>query len=183
MKRFLRCALLALMLPMLLCGCTDDTVPEPIEEDGGEKAFTNPDAPKVIESEEIISFSCVFSTIALIEEDPSFPNGVYHTEAKLEDGVVTCRYKFHSRDGDSADHTFETDPAFLQKLQQIVKEYDFAAYNGEYHSVSGLPDMYGFSLDILYASGECISAYDNQDNYLSMSAMNALYSLFHDKIS
>ena len=180
MKRLFRCALLMLMLPVFLCGCTEK--PEPIEEDGGVTNHTDYDAPKVIEAEEITSFSCEFSTEALVDGETIFPNGNYRLEATLENGAVTCLYDFRTRDGESEKLTFEADPEFLINLQQIVKEYDFAAYNGEYHSVSGLPDMYGFSLDIGYASGESVSAYDNQDNYLSLDAMNALYSLFHNKI-
>ena len=57
--------------------------------------------------------------------------------------------------------------------------YEFAQHNGYSHKISGLPDMYGATLDIKYASGESIYAYDNQDCFIPFEAMKELVELFN----
>ena len=71
---------------------------------------------------------------------------------------------------------------FLAKLQEIAAAYNFAQHNGYYHKVSGLPDMYGERLDIIYASGEQICAYDNQSRFLPYEAAEELILLFSASI-
>ena len=66
----------------------------------------------------------------------------------------------------------------MARLQEIVSAYDFAQYNGYYHSVSGLPDMYGETLDVVYASGERLHVYDNQSGFLPYEAIIELVMLF-----
>ena len=66
----------------------------------------------------------------------------------------------------------------MMRLWKIVSKYDFAQHNGYVSKVSGLPHMYGAKLDIRYASGESIYAYDNQDCFIPLEAMRELVELF-----
>lgn len=170
-----------ILLVILMVGCSnrravDDTVPE-IEEDGYTTTQTDDSAPKTIESTEIVSFWCCFSTLAY-DEPGDLDNSVYELNATLKDGIVTCRY---SSSSDGTDISFDADASLMQKLQEIVAEYDLAQLNGIYSETKGLPDMYGTDLTVDYASGECISAYSNDENLLSLDAMNALKTLFYEE--
>lgn len=66
----------------------------------------------------------------------------------------------------------------MVRLQSIVAAHNFARHNGYYHNVSGLPAMYGESIDIVYDSGERIYARDNQSGFLPLEAEKALVMLF-----
>ncbi|MBR3910245.1 MAG: hypothetical protein IKJ54_02990 [Anaerotignum sp.] len=63
--------LLLLLLAVVLCiGCSPKEITEePMEEDGVVRDNSDPDAPKVIESDFIISFQCEFSALDRMEED------------------------------------------------------------------------------------------------------------------
>ncbi len=147
------------------------------DEDGGVSKRINRDAPKSIVSENIIRFECTFSTVA-IAEDISIEHGVYTLCAILRDGAVRGEYKMRTRSGEGGQRLFRSSHVFLRKLQEIVSKYDFAAFNGREYSVSGLPDMYGAKISIVYASGEQIYASDNQSNFLTIEAMVELVNLF-----
>ncbi len=134
------------------------------------------DARRKIESNELIKFHCVFSLLALAE--PSLlGNRVYRLDAVLEKGVVKCCVDWHC-EGDGEKTNFEAEPLFMNKLQEIVARYDLAKYNGYTRTVSGLPDMYGSKLDIIYESGEYIYAHDNEDCFLPMEMMEESVELF-----
>lgn len=145
-----------------------------IEEDGGTTNRTDPNAPKVIESTEITSFTCIFSTLDLAEET-ELGNCKYMLEASVKDKIVIGKY---TRYGETEDRNFETDSYFMIELQKIVAKYNFAKHNGLSVTVHGLPDMYGAELHIMYASGETIYASDNQSCFLSFEAMEDLVNLF-----
>ena len=137
------------------------------------------DSPKVIESTDIISFNCELSFIATVfDEENELEGKVYKMSAALEDGTVKAKIDWHDRSGNGDKSEFEADVSFISKLQEIVSKYNLAQHNGYSHRVSGLPNMYGAKLDIKYASGESIYAYDNQDCFISLDAMNELVELF-----
>lgn len=138
------------------------------------------DSPKVITSTEITSFECVFSLIAHHDEI-ELEHGVYSLNAAFSEGVVKGNVDLRVRGGKSDSRSFETEPSFMIKLQEIVAKYDFARYNGCTHTVSGLPDMYGMKLNICYASGEYIYTHDNQNNNLPLEAMYELNALFAEQ--
>ena len=174
--------LLLLLLAVVLCiGCSPKEITEePVEEDGGVRDNSDPDAPKVIESDFIISFQCEFSALDRMEEDTYLSGKNYRLEARLKDGAVKGHYYPYGTHDE--DILFAADHSFLYKLQEVVSEYDLAQYNGMDISVSGLPEMYGASLQIVYASGERISASDNQDCFLPLAAMEELESLFRQQL-
>jgi len=133
------------------------------------------DAPKVIESTEINTFECIISLLS--QWDPGeLKRRVYTFSAELKDEKVFCSCKWRGDGSDS--FSFESDISFLKSLQNIVSEYDFAQYNGFYHSVSGLPNMYGDRISIVYESGEEIYASDNQSGFLPNDAAFDLVKLF-----
>ena len=147
------------------------------DEDGGVQKRIDKNAPKSIVSENIITFECVFSTVALADEIP-MEYGVYTLSARLRDGAVRGEYKMRTRHGAGEQFLFRKSHSFMRKLQHVVKTYDFAKYNGIEYSVSGLPDMYGARMHVVYASGESIYASDNQNNFLPVEAMQCLLEVF-----
>ena len=145
--------------------------------DGGVVKRYWADAPKVIESQEIVSFHCEISLIAACDVD-EIGHRVYKLDAAVKDGEVLAKYDWRDRGGESDKAEYKADAEFMVRLQEIVTTYDFAKHNGYYHTVSGLPDMYGESLDIVYASGELIYVHDNQNGFLPYEAEKALVFLF-----
>jgi len=140
---------------------------------------TDPNAAKIISSTEILSFDCSFSTSNLPESE-SLHRGYYSFTAAVADGMVEGSYYCAANAQGSPERaSFKADTSFMKELQSIVAEYDLAKYNGLSYSVSGLPSRLGVSLTITYASGEQISARNNQTNLLAMSEMTALEELFY----
>ena len=158
------------VLGLLFAGCSRNT--EDI--DGGQTHYIVEDAPKVIESTEIVTFSCEFSTTHMPLNESAVAGRYYTLYAGENSGRFQARAGGHVY----AERSFTPDDAFFEQLQQIVSEYDFAQHNGEYYTVAGLPSDLGASLDILYASGESISTSDNQSTFLPLEAMEALVTLF-----
>ncbi|MBQ6893018.1 MAG: hypothetical protein IJN48_02325 [Clostridia bacterium] len=149
-------------------------------EDGGIQKRLDRNAPKSIVSENIIAFDCVFSTVALAD-DISIEHGIYTLSARLKDGAVRGEYKMRTRLGSGEQFLFRDSHRFMRTLQDTVRTYDFAKFNGEEYYVSGLPDMYGAKIHVIYASGERIDASDNQSNFLPIEAMAELVKLFLSK--
>lgn len=176
MKQLLVFVLVLTMLFLPGCARNSDEVSESeMVQDGYTDVMNDLNAPKTVDSEEIVFFQCCFSTLSLVEcED--LGNSVYTMKAELSGEVVNCQY--HSST-DNIDVSYETDASFMEKIQSVVSEYDLAQYNGICTETKGLPDMYGAELKIVYDSGESISAYNNDDNYLSIITMNALKDMFY----
>ena len=145
--------------------------------DGGVVKRHWADAPKVIESTEITEFHGEISLFASYETD-GLGHRVYRLGAVVRDGEVLVTYDWHDRQGKSDKAEYKADTDFMSRLQEIVAAHDFAQYNGYYHTVSGLPDMYGETLHIIYASGERIDVHDNQSGFLPLQAERALIMLF-----
>lgn len=162
-----------MFLALTGCGKTPDP---PVEEDGGKNHYTDTEAPKVIESAQIVSFSCTFSTMDIAEEDSPIAGKIFTLTFEGGKGGYAVR----SRESVYLDRSFSADPAFFEALQQIVSKYDLAQYNGTFCSVAGLPPDYGADLTILYASGERIHAFDNESCFLPIQAMEELADLFEE---
>ena len=149
-----------------------------IKEDGGVKDYTNNNAAKKICDNKIVAFKCEFSAIAFMEDDTKLAGNVYELEAKVMDNRVVGSYIKYDRISSDKRCSIITDVAFMDRLQDVIVKYDIAQYNGTYHSASALPYKYGAELNIMYSSGESISAFDNQDNFLPIAAMEELEELF-----
>ena len=142
--------------------------------DGGAVDNSDPNAPKTIESKQLISFDCRFSTVDAAEPG-ALGNHIYALQARLENGAVKGTYRILDT---GEERPFRESHRFLEELRGLVSLYDLAQYNGRSYSVAGLPEDYGASLEVRYASGEHIYAADNQDNFLPWGAMNELIKLF-----
>lgn len=165
-----------LFIIMLFSGCktqnTDDIDGGVVHND------TDPDAPKTIESNEMVSFECEISFYGITEDDSDYYGRNYNLSAIENEGVVSCKIDWRGRDGEGNGRSYTTDKSFLEALRTIVIMYDIAGFNGHSHSVSGLPDMYGIRLDIRYSSGERIYIYNNQDHVIPLEAAESIVTLF-----
>lgn len=142
---------------------------------GGVTHYVDTKAPKTINSTQIISFHCEFSTTNLaINSSPAA--GRYHTLRAAQDN---CSYEARVSSTIYNEKTFTPDAAFFDALQQIVSQYDFAQYNGQFYTVSGLPPNLGAKLEIQYDSGECIHSSNNQSCFIPLEAMEELVTLFN----
>ena len=178
---------IALAVVLLAAGCAGHDRPAPQNSneprtpaepdgpvDGGATDRSDPDAPKTIESKQIIAFDCRFSTMDAAEPG-ALGNHIYALQAKLENGAVKGTYQVVDTGEERA---FRAGHTFLNEVQGLAEAYDLAQYNGHDYTVAGLPGEYGARLEVRYASRESIVAYDNQDNFLSWGAMNELLKLF-----
>ena len=145
--------------------------------DGGVVKRHWDDMPKVIESTEIVEFHCTISLLAAADTE-EMGHRVYKLDAVLKDEEVQVKYDWYERQGKSDKAEYRADADFMVRLQEIVAYHDFAQHNGYSHTVSGLPDMYGERIDIVYASGECIYVHDNQSGFLGREAQKKLIALF-----
>lgn len=146
--------------------------------DGGVRHWVNTDAPKVIQSGEIAEFFCQFSTTDRCLTDTPIAGGIFTLRAGKEQGHL----QIHGRQEIAGEWHFRPKESFFRQLQEIVSRYDFAQYNGQFYTVSGLPPGYGMKLEIRYASGESIRASNNQSTFLPLEAMQDLAALFENQI-
>lgn len=176
--------LLLLTAAMLLTSCAKNKkdIEVEMEEDGYREDSTNSDAPKTITSTEITFFDCNFSTAPYEEGDTELEYDSYRFSAVLKDNMVLGSFRATSQYGDGVQEEFEADITFMEDLQKIVSKHNLAENNGLYVEVKGLPDMYGADLRVDYASGESISAYDNESSFLSIAAMEAIEELFRGQL-
>ncbi len=152
---------------------------EDVEIDGGVTERVDTKAPKHINSKTIIMFSAEMSTVADVEDE--YCGYVYNLNAVLENGTVKGNYKSRDRFGYAFEQSFSESAEFMNSLYLIVNEYEFSRYNGRNSFVAGLPDNYGFSVDISFASGERIYASDNQSNLIPRDAVIKLVDLFESR--
>jgi len=166
-------AVLAAAVLLAACASKGGTT---VAEDGGTTDSTDPGAPKTIQSTEIKRFSCSFSTGGILEEELLFESGSYELKAVAKP-AVSGRWSY-TNNGESQKADFTADPTFMQDLQKIVTKYNLAQHNGYSQNTAGLPEGYGAEIDILYASGETITAYDNSECFLSTDCMAEMLALF-----
>ena len=144
--------------------------------DGGTRISNDTDAPKEISSRELVSFSCRFSFLSLTD----FPlkQGVhFFTAGRDDDGKgCTAAYNCSTAPGEGQSRVCKAE--FLGSIDALLRKYNVAQHNGRYYKVSGLPNFYGASVDAVYASGETIYCYNNQDPFLPIGLIQELYSLF-----
>ncbi|MBQ4068342.1 MAG: hypothetical protein IJC76_03745 [Lachnospiraceae bacterium] len=151
-----------------------------MEEDGGVEKKVVINAPKHIQSTLIIRFSVEMSTVAAAKEN-EYCGYVYNLKAALENGAVKGSYKCRDRYGSVFEQRFRESVKFMSDLNRIVTEYDLAKYNGESCLVAGLPDNYGASVNITFASGEHLYASNNQSNFIPDNAVKEMVELFESR--
>ena len=152
-------------------------------EDGGVCQRYDSNAPKKINSTKIKTFKCEVSLFTLAEEDTKLSGKVFMMSAeRAEDGDVLVLCEAYDRYSERFKLKYTAGREFMEKLSKIVAERDLASYNGNYYSVSGLPDNYGYSLSVLYESGEQFSASDNSSMTLPIEAVEELVEFFFWKM-
>lgn len=145
---------------------------------GGTDATLDTKAPKSIDSDEMVLFNV---TSALHPTDTDAGKGGAKAEpisfisafaAKTAKGVFvfleTSRYRGGRNGSDKAWALVKDD--FFPELVRIVREHDLAKDNGFHSQTHGLPENFGGSADIRYASGETISFSNNQRPVISFEA-------------
>ena len=133
-----------------------DTAPE---ECGGRSNYSDSNAPKKIESKEIVSCNIEFPG------NEKNSREYYSLEMEKRDGWVL--YKLNRKD-------YEAPLSSLDELQKIIDRFDMAKKNGDRHETHGIPEGLGYKLYVKYASGEYISAYDNAGNGFTKEELDAL---------
>lgn len=142
---------------------------------GGTTDSTDPNAPKTVASDEITDFLCEVSLLSVdLRENPVLLMPKYGFSARKEGDGVQCTRRMVDQE-----ETFTPSDSFLAELQEIISRYDLAQFNGVSRKTHGLPDNFGAELRVTYASGESIYAYNNQNMFLPLSAVEELARLFY----
>jgi len=154
MKRFLK-KLAAAGMALLMAGCGRTADPEIIC--GGTTKNNDPDAPKVIESTEIVGFSVAFF---LAERWTEEEDHRFDFQIKPDENGVLTAYEQYSGIRCPADETL------LNALQEVISQNNLAAMNGIYEVTAGLPPEYNARrLEVEYASGEKLYYTVDNDPY------------------
>jgi len=148
------------------------------EVDGGTRIRIDKDAPKEINSRELIRFSCRFSSVSISDEDTRLKRGVYYFGASASEDGVSCTVGCNNTQVLRENRVETRSLEIMAELEALLREYDVAQYNGKYYKVSGLPDFYGAKVDAEYASGETLYCYNNQDPFLPIAFVEALCKIF-----
>ncbi|MBO4330669.1 MAG: rhodanese-like domain-containing protein [Oscillospiraceae bacterium] len=147
---------------------------------GGSEDRGDPSAARTVVSDEISSFECSVSLLSCPDEARSVLTAPRYEFSAVRVGEI-AECSFRAFPGEAV--SFTRDTGFLDELQRIVRENDLASFNGLGRFTYGLPDDFGVSLRIDYASGEKIAASDNSVMFLPLPAAEALVSLFSDASS
>jgi len=148
---------------------------------GGVTESIDKEAPRVIQSEDIVWFSveCGFMSVA----GPHRYACVYGSAVKCDTGAVAAVSAevdpYDKPEGEGAVVSGE----IFRELQRLVKEYDLARNNGLSHRVAGLPPMLGGRVDVRYASGEYIHIDNNQSPVISPEAGEAIVDVLRKAIA
>ena len=154
MKRILK-KLAAAGMALLMTGCGKTADEEIIC--GGNTKNNDPEAPKVIESTEIVGFSLA---VFLAERCTAEEDHRFDFQIKTDENGVLTAYEHHSGIRCPADETL------LDALQEVISQNNLAAMNGIYDVTAGLPPEYKpRRLDVEYASGETLYYTVDNDPY------------------
>lgn len=142
---------------------------------GGATDHYDSTAPQEIQSTEVVYFSISTSLTTLVGQGRY--SQFYAYASKLECGNLIVLNAYRTRGEADSFCTVITDDIFPQ-LDAIVRKYNLASRNGSHHSVSGLPQNFGGSIDIKYASGEFIDKSNNQSPMFSGDCADETADLF-----
>ncbi|MBR2930541.1 MAG: hypothetical protein IKC32_04860 [Clostridia bacterium] len=146
-------------------------------EDGGVRIRNDCDMPKEILSDVLISFSCKFSTVSLIDEAEGLERGFFSFSAKRTESGVCYSCSLRGRDNvEKSEELFTF--TMLEELNRLIKEHNVASFNGRSYKVSGLPEFFGAKVEAEYDSGEQIYCYNNQDMFLPIGFICGVCRLF-----
>ena len=153
---------------------------------GGTDATLDRKAPKTIVSKEITSFSVEsalprdFARINRYDNTVEFIGYVMTFAVPVENGtfmyLVTSRGFYHGEERKSSWAFIKEN--VLPQLAELVEKQDIAKENGYHSTTHGLPENFGGSVLIKYASGEKISFSDNQGPIISSETGLAIAEFF-----
>ena len=137
---------------------------------GARHESVDENAPKTIQSDELISFC--------------FSDRQISCSCEISDGVLNVSASGGNssrRDGTRFCLRYSSCTTFLLgKLNSIIKKYDLARNNGYHCTVDGLPGGCGDSIKAEYKSGEKLYMNSNQTPTVDSGAAEEIYDAFHD---
>ncbi len=142
--------LIASMLGFSLFGCTSKDYPET----GGITDYTNPNAPKEIQSKNIVEFSTSFFAFDKYDRDIGSIYDVKIVDNENHEHVFTINGRY--------EHEMIVDDQVFVQIQEIIDQYELVKWNGLGKVTAGLAPEYGpWRLHVLYDSEEELSFYEN----------------------
>lgn len=151
-------ALLCVGTAVLLSGCKGGAIGQKGVICGGTKDDTDYNAPKMIRSDELISFDTGFYRCAdlLYDTDRSYRFKM----SVAENGVLTITEGYDEK------LKCETDATFAASLQKLIRKYELVKLNGIQKQTYGLPPEYApYWIKAEYASKETLYFSVNGDPY------------------
>ena len=147
---------------------------------GGTDATLDKSAPKVIASREMTLFdvSCSFYGVVLPDGSREKPLHWFHAFAAPtgEGSFLFLKTSRRYSDEYSSAWAYVKEDVF-PALVDLVNDVDLAEKNGYHSTTHGLPQNFGGSVNVRYASGEAISFSDNQSPIMSISVANKIADL------
>lgn len=141
-----------LLIALILSSCTFFKNKNEVVETGGVTDRSDPNAPKKIESKDIVSFKTRFE-LRMGVWDYGY---TFHAEKQPDGSALLSRSL-----GDSGTN-IPVGPEFLVSLQEIIDKYGLAGWNGVDKVTAGLPNEPTY-FSCKYESGESIVFYMNSD--------------------
>ncbi len=151
------------------------------DKEGGRSEWTDPKAPKVIESKEIVSFNYEFRTSTFTFHGNDLGYDFCFLSLKKQESGAMCVVRGISYDREVFNHEFTLPLSVLDELQDVVEKTKLANSNGIRNITYGIPHYLGSSLRVEYVSGEKISAADNAGDVLGSDASLAVFEFFRNK--
>ncbi len=132
------------------------------------------EAPKTIQSKEILRFECElnFNTI----QEGGYDFAVF--QLVREKDHASYQMSAYGNGIEPIGLQLDLPLATLDDLQTLVDQYDLPRYNGIDRQVNGLPEGLGSLLLIKYASGERVYAHDKSSGFMDYRAVNAIHDFF-----
>lgn len=155
---------------------------------GGTDATLDRKAPKIIESRDIISFEATsaLNTYGMSEKDGEDVPGYVSAFAVPCGGgtfmLLSVSGGFRRRDTKKLSVALIKENV-LPALASLINECDLAKNNGFHSETHGLPENFGGSVRVLYASGEKISFSNNQSPVLKYETGVMIKEFFEKAIS
>ena len=130
---------------------------------GGTDAYIDTKAPKEIASEEMTLFDVTSAFRTLVIDDSERLDYVSAFAARVGGGsFVFLETRWYSDYNEPHCEWALLKEDIMPKLTALAREHGLAKNNGYHSQTHGLPEDFGGSVDIRYASGERISISDNQ---------------------
>ena len=146
---------------------------------GGTDAYVEKNAPKEMTSEEMTLFDVTSAFRTLVIDDSDRLDYVSAFAAPVKDGAFVFLETRENSDYDEPHCEWALlKEDIMPKLTALVREHGLAKNNGWHSQTHGLPENFGGSVNVRYASGERISISDNQSPVIAYGAGVAIAQTF-----